>query len=434
MAVKINSFELENVKRVKAVKYTPSNSGLTVIGGKNGQGKTSILDAIAWALGGAKFEPSMATREGSYNPPKLEVKLSNGLVVTRSGAKSTLKVLDPEGKKSGQRILDSFIGELALDLPKFMSKSDKEKAEQLLSLLGVEDELTKLEGEYQAAYSERHSIGQIATRKEKHAQELEGFDGVPAEPISALELIQKQQDILLTNAENQKKRENVEWIEATITSRSKQIEELQKQLEQAMTERNQAIADLEIAQKDVATLQDESTEELEQQIRDVDEINRKVRANQEREKALEEAADFKQQYDDLTKQLTEIKEAKTKLLENVEMPLHGLTIVDGVLNYNGREWDCMSGAEQLKVSAAIVRALNPNCGFVLMDKLEQMDLDTMNEFGQWLESEGLQVIATRVTTNADECSIIISDGYIDGETVIAEEVKEETETTDWGEF
>lgn len=434
MSVKINSFELENVKRVKAVTYTPANSGLTVIGGKNGQGKTSILDAIAWALGGAKFEPSMATREGSYNPPKLEVKLSNGLVVTRSGAKSTLKVLDPEGKKSGQRILDSFIGELALDLPKFMSKSDKEKAEQLLSLLGVEDELTKLEGEYQAAYSERHSIGQIATRKEKHAQELEGFDGVPAEPISALELIQKQQDILLTNAENQKKRENVEWIEATITSRSKQIEELQKQLEQAMTERNQAIADLEIAQKDVATLQDESTEELEQQIRDVDEINRKVRANQEREKALEEAADFKQQYDDLTKQLTEIKDAKTKLLENVEMPLHGLTIVDGVLNYNGREWDCMSGAEQLKVSAAIVRALNPNCGFVLMDKLEQMDLDTMNEFGQWLESEGLQVIATRVTTNADECSIIISDGYIDGETVIAEEVKVETETTDWGEF
>lgn len=434
MSVKINSFKLKDVKRVKAVTYTPTNSGLTVIGGKNGQGKTSILDAIAWALGGAKFEPSMATREGSYNPPKLEVKLSNGLVVTRSGAKSTLKVLDPEGKKSGQRILDSFIGELALDLPKFMSKSDKEKAEQLLSLLGVEDELTKLEGEYQAAYSERHSIGQIATRKEKHAQELEGFDGVPAEPISALELIQKQQDILLTNAENQKKRENVEWIEATITSRSKQIEELQKQLEQAMTERNQAIADLEIAQKDVATLQDESTEELEQQIRDVDEINRKVRANQEREKALEEAADFKQQYDDLTKQLTEIKDAKTKLLENVEMPLHGLTIVDGVLNYNGREWDCMSGAEQLKVSAAIVRALNPNCGFVLMDKLEQMDLDTMNEFGQWLESEGLQVIATRVTTNADECSIIISDGYIDGETVIAEEVKVENETTDWGEF
>ena len=70
----------------------------------------------------------------------------------------------------------------------------------------------------------------------------------------------------------------------------------------------------------------------------------------------------------------------------------------------------MSGSEQLKVSTAIVRRLNPNCGFVLMDKLEQMDLHTLQEFGKWLEAEGLQAIATRVSTG-DECSIVISDGY-----------------------
>lgn len=46
-----------------------------------------------------------------------------------------------------------------------------------------------------------------------------------------------------------------------------------------------------------------------------------------------------------------------------------------------------------------------------MDKLEQMDVTTLNEFGQWLEKEGLQVIATRVSTG-DECSIIIEDGTI----------------------
>ncbi|MDF2568652.1 MAG: chromosome segregation protein, partial [Sporomusa sp.] len=67
---------------------------------------------------------------------------------------------------------------------------------------------------------------------------------------------------------------------------------------------------------------------------------------------------------------------------------------------------------QLKIATAIVRKLNPNCGFVLMDKLEQMDAETMKEFGSWLESEGLQVIATRVSTSKDECSIIIEDGYV----------------------
>jgi hypothetical protein len=56
-----------------------------------------------------------------------------------------------------------------------------------------------------------------------------------------------------------------------------------------------------------------------------------------------------------------------------------------------------------------VRRLNPNCGFVLLDKLEQMDLDTLRDFGAWLREEGLQAIATRVSTG-DECSIIIEDG------------------------
>ncbi len=48
---------------------------------------------------------------------------------------------------------------------------------------------------------------------------------------------------------------------------------------------------------------------------------------------------------------------------------------------------------------------------MLLDKLEQMDLPTLQEFGQWLESEGLQVIATRVSCG-EECSVIIEDGYI----------------------
>ena len=85
----------------------------------------------------------------------------------------------------------------------------------------------------------------------------------------------------------------------------------------------------------------------------------------------------------------------------------------------------MSGSEQLKVSTAIVRKLNPECGFVLLDKLEQMDADSLNEFGAWLESEGLQAIATRVSTGG-ECSVIIEDGYIKEETA--------AELPKWGGF
>lgn len=84
----------------------------------------------------------------------------------------------------------------------------------------------------------------------------------------------------------------------------------------------------------------------------------------------------------------------------------------------------MSGSERLKVSTAIVRKLNPDCGFVLLDKLEQMDMETLKEFGLWLESEGLQAIATRVSTG-DECSIIIEDGYVAGQEYPQPEQKKE---------
>ena len=81
-------------------------------------------------------------------------------------------------------------------------------------------------------------------------------------------------------------------------------------------------------------------------------------------------------------------------------------------------------SDQLIVSTAIVRRLNPNCGFVLLDKLEQLDPDTMARFGAWLQEEGLQAIATRVSTNAEECTLIISDGTAAGEDEKRAEVQE----------
>lgn len=103
-SVKISSLELENVKRIRAVQIVPTSTGLTVIGGNNGQGKTSVLDAIAWALGGDRYRPSAPTRDGSVIPPRIRLELSNGLVVERSGKNSALKVADPTGQRAGQQL------------------------------------------------------------------------------------------------------------------------------------------------------------------------------------------------------------------------------------------------------------------------------------------------------------------------------------------
>lgn len=400
--IKINRLEIENVKRIRAVKIEPSASGLTVIGGRNNQGKTSVLDSIAWALGGDKYRPSSPEREGSVIAPKLHIVLSNGLVVERSGKNSDLKVIDGSGKKGGQQLLNEFIGQLALDLPKFMQSTSKEKADILLQIIGVGDKLFELEKEENDLYNRRRTIGQIADQKSKFAKEMQRFEGVPKDIISAGELINQQQRILAQNGENQRKRESLRQI-------LDKVETLQKQLDIAL-------ADLEIAEKSALDLHDESTAELEENINKIDELNRKIRANLDEEKAEDDAKDYSAQYADLSNKIDDIRLKKSALLEGADLPLAGLSVQDGELIFGGFKWDNMSASEQLKVGAAIVRKLKPECGFVLLDKLEQMDLETLSDFGNWLEGEGLQAIATRVSVG-DECSIIIEDGYSEEHSV-----------------
>lgn len=427
MAITINSLEIENLKRIKAVKIEPSATGLTVVGGKNNQGKTSVLDSIAWALGGDRYKPSDPQRKGSVIPPNLHVKLSNGLIVERKGKNSALTVTDPEGKKHGQQLLNEFTNQLALDLPKFMEASSKEKAQTLLKIIGVGDKLRELEDEENSLYNQRLVLGRMADQKAKFALEMAEYPNVPTELISVTELLMQQQEILARNGENQRLRSKAAELEEKRQRVHRQLEELNAQY-------NILCEECEIAQRSAADLQDESTAELEANIADIEAINVKVRANLDKEKAQEEARQYKYQYDQMSRRLEILRENKMSLLKNADLPLPGLSVDNGELTYNGFKWDNMSGSQQLKVSAAIVRRLNPDCGFVLIDKLEQMDIDSLNEFGAWLQAEGLQAIATRVSTGS-ECSIIIEDGYVSGQETTAAPPEEYTPKT-WkaGEF
>lgn len=409
-AVKINSLELENVKRVKAVKLEPTKNGLTVVGGKNNQGKTSVLDAIAWALGGAKYKPSQAQREGSLVEPQLHIELSNGMVVERLGKNGSLKVTDPSGQKGNQSLLDGFISQFALDLPKFMEADKNTKAKILLQIIGVGDKLSVFDKQESELYNRRTEIGRIADQKKKYADEMVQWDGVPEEIVSAAELIQQQQEILARNGRNQELRSQVNNLEAQKALLEQRIEEAQKVLNTMHEQFAELMEKLSIANTNAKDLQDESTAELEESIANIDSTNAKVRDNLNKQRAQEEADEYKRQYGDLTTQIEEVRKSRMELLNGVEMPLDDLSVQDGELIYKGQKWDNMSGSDQLKVATAIVRKTNPQCGFVLLDKLEQMDIDTMNEFGKWLQDNDLQAIATRVSTG-DECSIFIEDGY-----------------------
>lgn len=416
MAVKINKLEIENVKRVKAVMIEPTANGLTILGGNNNQGKTSVLDSIAWALGGNKFKPSKPTREGSMNPPSLRVELSNGLIVERKGKNSDLKVTDPAGGRAGQQLLDSFVEEFALNLPKFMESTPKEKAATLLRIIGVGDKLYALDNQESQLYNERLTIGRVADQKKKFAAEQPQYPEAPNDLVSIADLITQQQTILARNGENAQKRLNQEKINNELHQSEARLAQLKEALAAEEATHDKLFGDYVIANKSIEDLVDESTAEIEQSIANIEEINRKVRANLDKAKAEEDAAEFAAKYEALSVEIQKVRDERSQLLESADLPLPGLSVEDGELVFEGQKWDNMSGSQQLRISTAIVRKLKPDCGFVLLDKLEQMDLPTLTEFGQWLESVGLQAIATRVSSG-EECQIIIEDGYVKSDTV-----------------
>ena len=418
MSVKITALEAENVKRIKAVALTPSPTGLTLVGGNNNQGKTSVLDALAWALGGERFRPTAAQRDGAVAPAHLKVTLSNGVVVERKGKNASLTVTDPTGRRSGQQLLNAFVEPLALDLPRFMDASDKEKADILLRIIGIGAELHTRDLEIKGLYDKRTFTGQLAAQKKHFAEELVSYPEAPDEPVSASELIRQQQDILARNGENQRLRAQYAELEQQVQQcvdelkrTRERIATLQQLADELDAKHTKLFNQRETARKTVSQLQDESTAELEASIRDIEETNRKVRANLEKSRAEDEAAQYASEYDRLTESIQQKRADRMALLNGADLPLPGLSVEDGVLTYKGKHWRDMSGSDQLLVAAAIVRRLNPDCGFVLLDKLEQMDMTTLQEFSAWLEAEGLQAIATRVSTGS-ECQIIIEDGMV----------------------
>lgn len=415
-SVKIAELELENVKRVRALEIEPRLDGLTVIGGRNGQGKTSVLDAIAWALGGNRKRPERPTRDGSATPARLKVTLSNGIVVERKGKNGSLTVTDPEGKRAGQALLDSFVEELAIDLPKFMAMSDRERADELLRVAGIGEELSSLDRELERAKSERRAKGQEKRAKAKLAEDAEWYPDAPDDVVSAADLLEEQQSAQATNMENERLRNEAVRAErehdaavSAMADAERDEAEARERLEAARKRASVTNEAAKAAREIADACVDVDVSDISERIAEVDVINERVRANRDRERLLRESEVAADEYQSLDDECESLQARRVALLDDADMPLPGLSVEDGMLTYGGAAWSDMSSSEQLRVATAVVRRLKPECGFVLVDKLEQMDAQTLREFGSWAESQGLQVIGTRVATD-DTCSVVIEDG------------------------
>ena len=130
--MKIIRLTAENVKKLKVVDITPVGNMVQVTG-KNGSGKTTVLDSIWWALGGKEGIQSVPIHTGEK---KARIRLDLGEFVverkfTPSGTTITVSNSDGAVYPSPQAMLDSLLGGRSFDPLAFSRMSPRAQFDEL---------------------------------------------------------------------------------------------------------------------------------------------------------------------------------------------------------------------------------------------------------------------------------------------------------------
>lgn len=392
--MRIVELQAENVKRLKAVSIKPDGN-VVVIGGNNGEGKTSTLDAIMYALGGKAAIPDEPVRHGEK---KAKVTLDlDEYTVTRTmtpGGGGTLTVKGKDGGKYEQTLLNSFLGSISLDPLAFTRMSAKDQAEALRKMLGLD--FSMVDHKRQALYDERTLIG-------REVKSLKGqLDGLPEHDLpedmsmSMSDLLKKLDEVQDHNSEVRAAKNNLSYWCDQIEDSRMTIERLKQELEEAEREMNSRQQKFLEAEKEADGLEEIDEGPIRQQMAKVEEVSSKIRDNETRAGVVKMLEEKESEYSKLTGDIASIDKEKADALATVKMPLDGLSIEDGELRFNGTIFSECSGAEKLRVSVAMACAASPDLKVFLVRDGSLMDDASMKMLAEIAAEHDAQVWVERV--------------------------------------
>ncbi|HNX27448.1 MAG TPA: AAA family ATPase [Phycisphaerae bacterium] len=415
---KIIALKAENVKRLQAVEIRPDGN-MVVIGGNNGQGKTSVLDAITYTLAGKAACCDKPIRNGQTRG---EVSIeTDDYVITRTftEAGGNVKVTNKDGARydSPQGLLNKLCGTLAFDPLKFMQQDSRSQAETLKVLVGID--FSTLDLQRAEFYAERTAVNHHIKNLEGQLAGMPEHSDVPAELLSMSELLAK---LDAAQAINQQSVDRARYIKAMetesdnikgqIAHAESQIDAWRKKLETleaSLAETQSVIRD---NQKIQFEFKEADVQGIQTQIEQLESTNQKIRENQAKANVEVRLEDARGEAKILNERINSIDDKKAKKLAETQFPVDGLCFDGEGVTFNGVPLSQASGAEQLRVSAAIAAAMNPQLrvmmirdGSLLDEKSLQMlsDFAAVNDFQIWLEV---------VSTDAGKCSVIIEDGMV----------------------
>jgi DNA repair exonuclease SbcCD ATPase subunit len=408
----IVTLEAENIKRLKAVRITPDGA-LVQITGRNAQGKTSVLDAIWWALEGLGKVQAKPIREGCQ---EARIKLDLGeIVITRTfrdkGDKIThgLTVQAADGSKfdQPQTLIDSMLGALTLDPLAFLRAKTDAQFDMVKALVPGVD-FAAIAAADKRDRERRTLVGQELRRLKGAADAIKLPDVVPAARVDDEALADELEKAITQNAETETRRERRETLAADAKRMRERIQELANEMAQLGASAGEIENRLATAEPLPDLIDVETLRARHYELRQANEFFDRAR---DRQRYLDDAEDQQEMYDALTAGIEKREADKQAAIAAAKMPVEGLGFGDGEILLNGQPFAQASDAEQLRASVALAMAGNPEIKIIRIRDGSLLDAEARKWLAALAAERGFQVWMERVA-EGKPIGFVIEDGEV----------------------
>jgi len=431
----IKRLEICNALGIKEKVIEPSQVNL--IKGKNGTGKTSILEAIEKAIFNSERRAKFI-KDGE-DEAVLLVEFEDGMKIERKvGAITSVRVEDGEGVRipKPETFLKGLVGGFAFNPVDFLQEKPQAQTDLLLSTIPISvskeqvqewfgevpevdysphgvkvvksleeyyyerrraanAELKKIESERatlkrQLPPDYKPGLWRDTTVKEIYDKVSEAKDNNYAvqRATEFLATAQDKKDLIRKNAE-----EKIRMIQ----------EQMNQELQAVEVKENQARAFLsEHSEVDIEPLEKlaDTTEKMKALLPISDNVDRLSRE-------IIEATERQKVYDDRVKLARSLPQT---LLESACSPIEGLGIDEvGEITIHGLPIKNLSTSQQIRLSLEIAKVTSGTLRLICVDRFESLDPETQQEFLKQIEGDGFQYFITQVSEGGLRVESLISE-------------------------
>lgn len=417
--MRIVNFQAENIKRLSVVEITPTGS-LVEITGRNGQGKTSVLDAIYWALAGTKPIQDKPIRTGA-DTASVTLDLGDYVVCrkfkTRDDGEFTtsLTVSNKDGAKYSdpQKLLTSLVGDLTFDPLEFSRMKEKDQVVALRALVTGYD-FADADAKNQKDFQDRTEVNRTIRDLQARFEAIVVPDGTPDQRVDLGALMSELQVRIAFN----EKASNLAAERSALLADIDRINELNVRRRADIARLQSDLAEAELKIEELRDLIDGigepvgvSTDDLRERIAASETINRNVALKAQRKELQDAIKSASELSATLTSRIDGRKADAAKAVRNANLPVAGLELTDDAVLLNGAPFNQASDAEQLRVSIAVAGAMNPRLRVIRVRDGSLLDEDSMAALAEFAEEHDLQIWVETVQSGR-EASIVIEDGHV----------------------